>query len=58
MSDQEGIKSVIEKYCPVVKHNVAVEVTRCGYKELGSCCLNKETCEKQSGGCSNSFINF
>lgn len=56
MSEPEGIKSVIEKYCPVVKHNVAIEVTRCGHKELNSQCLNKANCEKQLGGCTNNLL--
>ncbi|HEX2939392.1 MAG TPA: hypothetical protein VHO66_10840 [Ruminiclostridium sp.] len=57
MSEPEGIKSVIEKYCPIVKHNVAVEVTRCGHTELSSRCLNKHNCEQENGGCSNSLFN-
>lgn len=58
MSDfgAEGIKTVIEKYCPVVGHNVAVEVTRRGHTELGSTCLRKHECELERGGCTNSIF--
>lgn len=53
----EGIKSVIEKYCPVVGHNVAVEVTRCGYSEYNSNCLHGYDCERERGGCTNSIFS-
>lgn len=55
MTDK-GIKSVVEKYCPVVGHNVAVEVTSCGYSELSSNCLHSHDCERERGGCTNSIF--
>ena len=58
MSDfgAKGIKTVIENYCPVVGHNVAVEVMRCGHTDLGSSCLRSRDCELEHGGCTNSIF--
>jgi formate dehydrogenase maturation protein FdhE len=52
-----GIKAVTEKYCPIVGHNVVVEVTQCGFKETGAECLQGQCCKLERGGCTNSFLN-
>lgn len=57
MSYNDGLKSVTERYCPVVKHNVPVEVTHCSGKETGSRCLNSIECKKELGECKNGFMN-
>lgn len=49
-------KTVVERYCPVVGHNVAVEVSHMSGKDNGSC-LHSHNCERERGGCSNSFFN-
>jgi hypothetical protein len=52
-----GIKAITEKYCPVVGHNVVVEVMRCGFEETGAECLQGHNCKIEHGGCKNSFFN-
>lgn len=54
--DEQKCKTVIEKYCPVVQHNVAFEVLQLGHVELGSNCLYTHDCERDRGGCSNRVI--
>lgn len=56
-TNKDGIKAVTEKYCPVVGHNVVVEVTRCGFKETGAKCLQGYFCNKERGGCTNTFFS-
>lgn len=52
-----GYKAVTEKYCPVVGHNVAVEVIRRGFNETGATCLNGHICQNERGGCKNNFFS-
>lgn len=51
------VKAVGERYCPVVGHNVAVEVSYFNGDENISNCLNAYLCDKERGGCTNPFIN-
>lgn len=53
MGNQE-MKSVIERYCPIVKRNVAVEITPSSQK---SNCLHSHDCFKKHGECKNTIIN-
>jgi len=49
-------KSVHERYCPVVGHNVVMEVSKSEDKKCISC-LNKHNCDKENGGCNyQSFL--
>ncbi|HEX3027260.1 MAG TPA: hypothetical protein VHR42_08580 [Clostridia bacterium] len=52
MSNQE-IKTVVERYCPVIGKNVAVEISRTGQSKPS--CLNSHDCET-SGGCKNKLF--
>lgn len=56
-ASKEGFKTVTEKYCPVVGHNVTVEVTRFGAAETGLKCLFGHTCKVANGECKNSFFS-
>jgi hypothetical protein len=47
------LKTIVEKYCPVVGRNVAVELS--GFKGSASC-LNDHTCQKEYGGCKNKLF--
>jgi hypothetical protein len=54
--NEQKFKTVIEKYCPVVQHNVAFEVLRLGHIDLGSNCLHTHDCERDRGGCTNRIL--
>jgi len=56
-TNKYGIKATTEKYCPIVGHNVVVEVRRCGFKETGAECLQEHNCKIEYGGCKNSFFS-
>ena len=57
MSENKEIKQVVEQYCPIVCHNVVVEVKNCGYKEACQNCLELHHCEKERGGCTNKYFS-
>lgn len=47
------LKTIVEKYCPVVGRNVAVEFSG----RMGSaCCLHNHACREERGGCKNSLF--
>lgn len=56
-TSNEDFKTVTEKYCPVVGHNVTVEVRRFGSAETGAKCLFGHTCESVNGECKNRFFS-
>ena len=56
-------KSMILRYCPVVKHNVVLELdgdleTQNKRSENLTCCLNSQKCLNDRGGCTNKILNL
>ena len=47
------MKMIVEKYCPVVEKNVAVEVSGA---HNSACCLHSHICREERGGCKNRFF--
>ena len=45
------LKTIVEKYCPVVGRNVAVELSG-----ASACCLNDHACREEYGGCKNKLF--
>lgn len=50
----DNLKMIVEKYCPVVSRNVAVEISGGGES---ACCLHKGACGPEHGECKNRFLN-
>jgi hypothetical protein len=48
-----GFNAIVEKYCPVVGRNVAVEVSA---RSENACCLNAPACREEHGGCTNTLF--
>lgn len=49
------IKALTERYCPVVRHNVALELPQ--EEPAGApVCLNLHNCQREHGGCRNRLI--
>ncbi len=48
------LKAIVERYCPVVGRNVAVEVSG---RDENACCLNMHNCSEERGGCENRIFN-
>ena len=46
-------RSIIERYCPRVEHNVSVELPRHNDGRITERCLHKNKCETELGGCQN-----
>jgi len=56
-------KSIILRYCQVVKHNVVLELDGNPEKqnkksENLTCCLNSQKCLNDRGGCTNKILNL
>ena len=49
----DSIKTLEERYCPIVGRNVAVEVFHAKPHSGKLCCLNAYECNNQYGGCKN-----
>ncbi|MDF2567634.1 MAG: hypothetical protein K0R90_1090 [Oscillospiraceae bacterium] len=50
-------KSIIERYCPNVKHNVPVEISQHEDGKTTEKCLHSMACASENGGCKNSRYN-
>ncbi len=46
-------KSIIERYCPHVSHNVSMEISRHSDGKITERCLHLKKCEQEQGGCQN-----
>jgi hypothetical protein len=56
-------KSMVLRYCPVVKHNVVLELNSERETQINkrgknlSCCLNSHKCLSDRGGCTNKIFS-
>lgn len=52
-ADLYGTRSIEEKYCPYLGHNVAFKIMRCGNTDLASKCLELNNCDNDLDYCVN-----
>ncbi|MDP4152492.1 MAG: hypothetical protein Q8865_03480 [Bacillota bacterium] len=50
-----NISEVTQRYCPVIKSNVLFQTARNGDSCSEENCLNSHICNKEFGGCQNSY---
>jgi hypothetical protein len=56
MSKSEKTRMVIERYCPIVCRNVAVETTSEIDGQTQHTCLELHSCVNEHGGCKNRYL--